>query len=90
MTFLSHREHGGAPSGEGGAGAGSGEAGAEDDDDDEVFGAWNLRKASAEALDMLSNNYGDDLLPVLLPIVQQRLQVRRRGGGAGGVSGCVA
>lgn len=27
---------------------------------------------------MLSNNYGDDLLPVLLPIVQQRLQVRVR------------
>lgn len=77
MVLYARREHGGAGSGEGGAGAGSGEGGAaEDDDDDEVFGAWNLRKASAEALDMLSNNYGDDLLPVLLPIVQQRLQVR--------------
>ena len=40
-----------------------------------MFSAWNLRKCSAEALDMLSNNFGDDLLPVLLPIVQQRLQV---------------
>ncbi|GIL70967.1 hypothetical protein Vretifemale_1626 [Volvox reticuliferus] len=68
-----NREHG-ATSGECEAGNGGqdGEAGA--DDDEETLNAWNLRKCSAEALDMLSNNFGDDLLPVLLPIVQHRLQ----------------
>jgi transportin-1 len=36
--------------------------------------SWNLRKCSAAALDMLSNNYEDqDLLPLMLPIVQQNL-----------------
>ncbi|KAG2499029.1 hypothetical protein HYH03_003214 [Edaphochlamys debaryana] len=72
FTHKGAREHG-AEATEDGAAA-DGEAGAGGDDDDEVFSAWNLRKCSAEALDMLSNNYGDDLLPVLLPIVQQRLQ----------------
>ncbi|KAG2439212.1 hypothetical protein HXX76_004574 [Chlamydomonas incerta] len=65
------REHGAEAAEEG---ADGGAADGDDDDDDEVFSAWNLRKCSAEALDVLSNNYGDDLLPVLLPIVQQRLQ----------------
>lgn len=37
-------------------------------------GAWNLRKCSAAGLDMLSNVFGDELLPVLLPIVEQRLK----------------
>ncbi|GFR43753.1 hypothetical protein Agub_g4865 [Astrephomene gubernaculifera] len=72
--FTQHRarEHGSAAdSGEGSEGAGEEGSG---DDDEEVFSAWNLRKCSAEALDVLSNSYGDDLLPVLLPIVQQRLQ----------------
>ncbi|EFJ40829.1 hypothetical protein VOLCADRAFT_107966 [Volvox carteri f. nagariensis] len=67
------REHGpSAGEADGGDDAAGGDNGA--DDDDEMFSAWNLRKCSAEALDMLSNNFGDDLLPVLLPIVQQRLQ----------------
>lgn len=35
---------------------------------------WNLRKCSAAALDMLSNHLSDEhILPLLLPIVQQRL-----------------
>ena len=35
---------------------------------------WNLRKCSAAALDMLSNHLADEhVLPLLLPIVQQRL-----------------
>jgi hypothetical protein len=35
---------------------------------------WNLRKCSAAALDMLSNHLSDEhVLPLLLPIVQQRL-----------------
>ncbi|KAL6765647.1 ARM repeat-containing protein [Haematococcus lacustris] len=45
----------------------------EDDDDDEVTNSWTLRKCSAAGLDHLSNVYGDALLPVLLPIVEQRL-----------------
>jgi hypothetical protein len=44
------------------------------DDDDEAIRVWNLRKCSAAALDMLSNNLNDEhILPLLLPIVQQRL-----------------
>ncbi len=69
------REHGADAVGE----EGTSGAGDDGDEGDEVFSAWNLRKCSAEALDMLSNTYGDDLLPILLPIVQQRLQVRLRG-----------
>ncbi|KAF5838766.1 ARM repeat-containing protein, partial [Dunaliella salina] len=59
------KEHGATP-----------EEGEEDegDDDDEVESRWNLRKCSAAGLDRLSNVYGNDLLPVLMPIVEQRLQ----------------
>ena len=46
------------------------------DDDDESVSVWNLRRSSAAGLDRLSLTYGDDLLPILLPIVEQRLQVR--------------
>jgi hypothetical protein len=59
--------------------AGGGGGGADDDDDDgdnddDELRVWNLRKCSAAALDMLSNSLGDEhLLPLLLPIVQQRL-----------------
>ena len=42
---------------------------------------WNLRKCSAAGLDRLSLLFGDELLPVLLPIVEERLKVRRGGGG---------
>mmetsp|Transcript_12222 Transcript_12222/g.16667 ORF Transcript_12222/g.16667 Transcript_12222/m.16667 type:complete len:922 (-) Transcript_12222:537-3302(-) len=47
--------------------------GAEEEDDDDEVSAWNLRKCSAAGLDILSNLYGDDLLPIMLPIVEQRL-----------------
>jgi hypothetical protein len=44
------------------------------DDDDDELRVWNLRKCSAAALDMLSNHLNDEeMLPLLLPIVQQRL-----------------
>ncbi|KAI3916084.1 hypothetical protein MKW98_004525 [Papaver atlanticum] len=46
---------------------------AEDDDDDDIVNVWNLRKCSAAALDILSNVYGDDLLPTLMPLVQAKL-----------------
>ena len=31
---------------------------------------WNLRKCSAAALDILSNVFGDEILPALMPVVQ--------------------
>jgi transportin-1 len=55
------------------AAAGDADEDGGDDDDDELR-VWNLRKCSAAALDMLSNNLSDEhILPLLLPIVQQRL-----------------
>ncbi|KAI3424477.1 hypothetical protein D9Q98_010027 [Chlorella vulgaris] len=53
--------------------AGEGEEGEEDDKDEGVV-HWNLRRSSAAGLDMLSNHFGDELLPIILPIVQQRLR----------------
>jgi transportin-1 len=51
----------------------------EDDDaggygfgDDDMYD-WNLRKCSAAGLDILSNVFQDDLLPHLLPLLEQRL-----------------
>lgn len=63
---------------DGAAGGELGDDGADgnddDDDDDDTARVWNLRKCSAAALDMLSNHLSDEhVLPLLLPIVQQRL-----------------
>ncbi|KAA8535967.1 hypothetical protein F0562_028445 [Nyssa sinensis] len=44
-----------------------------EDDDDDIVNIWNLRKCSAAALDILSNVFGDDILPTLMPIVQAKL-----------------
>ncbi|KDP33292.1 hypothetical protein JCGZ_13079 [Jatropha curcas] len=44
-----------------------------DDDDDDIVNIWNLRKCSAAALDMLSNVFGDEILPTLMPVVQGKL-----------------
>ncbi|KAL5140264.1 Transportin-1 [Glycine soja] len=44
-----------------------------EDDDDDVVNTWNLRKCSAAALDILSNVFGDEILPTLMPIVQAKL-----------------
>ena len=60
-----------APSG-GKGGGGSDEEG--EDDDEESYGVWNLRKSSAQGIDSLSETYGDSLLPILLPIVEARVQ----------------
>lgn len=45
----------------------------EDDGGDDSLGEWNLRKCAAAGLDVLSHGFGDDLLPILLPHLQQRL-----------------
>ncbi|KAF5449020.1 hypothetical protein F2P56_029509 [Juglans regia] len=44
-----------------------------EDDDDDIVNVWNLRKCSAAALDILSNVFGDEILPTLMPIVQAHL-----------------
>ncbi|KAK8467319.1 hypothetical protein PHAVU_007G017800 [Phaseolus vulgaris] len=44
-----------------------------EDDDDDVVNTWNLRKCSAAALDILSNVFGDAILPTLMPIVEAKL-----------------
>ena len=38
--------------------------------DDEPVNVWNLRKCSAAGLDILSNVFGDELLPTLMPSVE--------------------
>lgn len=43
------------------------------EDDDDVVNVWNLRKCSAAALDILSNVFGDEILPTLLPLIQASL-----------------
>ena len=45
------------------------------DDDGEEINRWNLRKCSAAGLDVLSTVFGEELLPIVLPIVEQRLRV---------------
>ncbi|KAJ0011130.1 hypothetical protein Pint_34242 [Pistacia integerrima] len=44
-----------------------------EDDDDDIVNVWNLRKCSAAALDVLSNVFGDEILPTLMPIIQAKL-----------------
>ncbi|KAI0225292.1 hypothetical protein L0F63_002794 [Massospora cicadina] len=47
----------------------------DDDDDLEDYDTkWNLRKCSAAALDQLSNIFGNDLLEVLFPLLNEKLQ----------------
>ncbi|KAJ0733908.1 putative armadillo-like helical, importin beta family [Helianthus annuus] len=41
-----------------------------EDDDDDIVNIWNLRKCSATALDTISNVFGDEILPTLMPFVQ--------------------
>uniref|UniRef100_A0A2P2MHK6 Transportin-1-like n=1 Tax=Rhizophora mucronata TaxID=61149 RepID=A0A2P2MHK6_RHIMU len=41
-----------------------------EDDDDDIVNVWNLRKCSAAALDILSNVFGDEILPTMMPVVQ--------------------
>ncbi|XP_051114674.1 transportin-1 isoform X2 [Andrographis paniculata] len=45
----------------------------DEEEDDNIVNAWNLRKCSAAALDIISNVFGDEILPTLMPIVQAKL-----------------
>ncbi len=53
--------------------AAHGENEEEEDDADEVS-QWNMRKCSAAGLDVLSTVFQEEMLPIVTPIVQQRLQ----------------
>ncbi|XP_058091249.1 transportin-1 isoform X2 [Magnolia sinica] len=44
-----------------------------EEDDDDIVNVWNLRKCSAAALDILSNVFGDEILPTLMPLIQTQL-----------------
>ncbi|XP_078433901.1 transportin 1 [Wolffia australiana] len=44
-----------------------------EEDDDEPVNVWNLRKCSAAGLDILSNVFGDEILPTLMPLVEKNL-----------------
>lgn len=43
-------------------------------DDDEDPSDWSLRKCSAAGLDVFSNEFGRDILPHTLPLLQRRLE----------------
>ncbi len=56
---------------------------AEDDDYDDDDGdsndevsEWNIRKCSAAGLDTLSTVFQEDILPILLPLIQERLNFK--------------
>ena len=82
---IFHRAKGGASSSGGGGGASGSDDGGDDgdddddedddfdDDDDDSLLEWNLRRCSAASLDNLANGFGNVILPVLLPVLQQRL-----------------
>jgi HEAT repeat protein len=44
-----------------------------DEDEDDFDTEWTLRKCSAATLDVLSVTFSEDLLPQLLPLIQQSL-----------------
>jgi len=46
----------------------------EDDDDGEEVSRWNLRKCSAAGLDVLATVFADELLPITLPVINERLR----------------
>ncbi|XP_068661894.1 transportin-1-like [Aristolochia californica] len=42
-----------------------------EEDDVDIINVWNLRKCSAAVLDLLSNVFGDEILPTLVPLIQE-------------------
>ena len=64
----------GEGSGGGGAGDDAGEEEDDDDDDDAEVSQWTLRKCAANGLDNIASEFGDDILPLLLQRLQDKLQ----------------
>ena len=52
---------------------GGGDMGDESDDEEDPMSDWNIRKCSAAALDQLSNVFRDEILPFVLPKLEQIL-----------------
>mgnify|MGYP001183022614 CR=1 FL=1 len=77
-SFRGQRDKG--EGGLGGGNSGGGGQGKEEEegyyggDEDEDESQWNLRKSSANGLDVMSNVFGDELLGMILPIVEQRFR----------------
>jgi transportin-1 len=38
-------------------------------EDDDIINSWNLRKCSDTGLDILLTIFGDEILPILMPLV---------------------
>jgi transportin-1 len=51
-----------------------GRGGDDDDDDDYEPEEWSLRKCSAAGLDIFASEFGEEILPIVLPIIFARLQ----------------
>lgn len=49
------------------------EVGNHDDDFDDFYMGWTLRKCSASSLDALAVCFGEDILPILLPLISEML-----------------
>ncbi|KAI3642052.1 hypothetical protein MP228_011607 [Amoeboaphelidium protococcarum] len=45
----------------------------DEEDDDEVYAEWNLRKCSAATLDAIASSFGDSILSLVLPILNQMM-----------------
>jgi hypothetical protein len=39
-------------------------------EDDDIINSWNLWKCSVTGLDILLTIFGDEILPILMPLVQ--------------------
>jgi hypothetical protein len=39
-------------------------------EDDGIINSWNLRKCSVVGLDIMSTIFGDEILPILMPLIQ--------------------
>ncbi|KAJ1923171.1 hypothetical protein IWQ60_006050 [Tieghemiomyces parasiticus] len=59
--------------GEGGSDDEDDEDDDDDDDMDDPYAEWNLRKCAAASLDVLSTVFGNDVLPIILPLLQEAL-----------------
>ena len=72
--IFHHSKKDGGGGGGGGAGGGGEDDDDDDDDDDAEVSAWTLRKCAANGLDNIAAEFGDEILPLLLQRLQDKLQ----------------
>lgn len=46
----------------------------EDDDEEDPYADWTVRKCCAAAMDMMATTFKDEILPILLPYLQSKLE----------------